>query len=84
LAAEKYDIKELKDECIQFLILHIQSGNVIELIVWADLYRVEEIKEAAFQFVGENYKTIFPTTEWENLMKLYPDLCLLVTRRMIQ
>jgi hypothetical protein len=38
----------------------------------------------AFKFVGENYKTISPTTEWENLMKNGCDLCLWVTRRMIQ
>lgn len=38
----------------------------------------------ALKFVGENYKSISPTTdEWENLMKNGRDLCLWVTRRMI-
>ncbi len=41
-------------------------------------------QRSRFQICGRKLQNLFPTTEWENLMKNDPDLCLLVTRRMIQ
>ncbi|KAI9562786.1 hypothetical protein GHT06_010241 [Daphnia sinensis] len=81
-AAEKYDIQDLREECVDFLLFHIQLNNAIHLLIWANAHSIDEIKEAALKFVAENFRTLCPTAEWENLVKNYPELCLLATRMM--
>ncbi|KAI9562787.1 hypothetical protein GHT06_010242 [Daphnia sinensis] len=80
VAAEKYDIQDLRKECVDFLLFHIQLNNAIRLLIWAYIHSIDEIKEAALKFVAENFRTLCPTAEWEDLLKNYPELCLVATR----
>ncbi len=41
---------------------------MIDLLVWANLHLVEKIQEATIDFVARNFKIIFQSNEWENLM----------------
>lgn len=82
VVAEKYDIQDLRTECLEFLLFHIQMNNAINLMIWADVHSIDEIKQAALKFVAENFRTICSTTEWEILVKHHPELCLLATRMM--
>jgi hypothetical protein len=83
LAADKYDIVDLKHECVRFLPTQIQINNAIEIMIWADHHSVKDIKEAALEVVVANGKAICQAVEWEQLTKNYPDLCLLAVRRMM-
>lgn len=82
VVAEKYDIQDLQKECLDFLLLHMQMNNAINLMIWADVQSIDEIKQAALKFVAENFRTICPTDEWETLVKNHPELCILATRMM--
>ncbi len=82
-AADKYDIVDLKQDCVRFLLNKICLVNAIDLLIWADHNSANEIKEEALKLVVSNGKAISKTKEWEQLTKKYPDLCITATRRML-
>ncbi|XP_057367454.1 kelch repeat and BTB domain-containing protein 4-like [Daphnia carinata] len=82
VAAEKYDIEGLQEECVDFLLFHVQLNNAIDLMIWADVHSIIEIKEPALKFVAEHFRTICQTAKWADLMKNHPELCLRATRMM--
>lgn len=82
VAADMYDIEDLKDECVQFLLTCIKLENAINLMAWAHVHAVDSLKEAALAFVASHGKEICKQDDWERLIKNYPDLCLLATRSM--
>ncbi len=82
-AADKYDIGDLKDECVDFLLDCIRLDNVINLMAWAYIHSVDELKEVALTFTSLHGKEISQLKDWENLMKNYPEVCLEATRRII-
>ncbi|XP_046642487.1 uncharacterized protein LOC124327566 [Daphnia pulicaria] len=82
-AADKYDIGDLKDECVDRLIYRIRVDNVINLMAWAHIHSVEELKEATLTFTSLHGKEISKQRDWENLTKNYPEVCLEATRRII-
>lgn len=84
IAADKYDVKSLKKEGVRYLLTQIRASNAIDLLIWGHLHSAEKLKNAALNFVAENFKTIFETIEWQGLTESYPELCLLTTRRMVE
>ncbi len=83
VAADKYDIKDLKEDCVQYLLPCVTVKNAIELMIWADLQSIDKLKNAALDCVIRHGREICHQEEWEKLMKSYPHLCLTVTRRMV-
>ncbi len=84
IAADKYDTKSLKKEGVRYLLTQIRADNAIDLLIWGHVHSAEKLKNAALNFVAENFKTIFETDEWQELTEKYPELCLLTTRRMVE
>jgi speckle-type POZ protein len=82
-AADKYDIGDLKDECIDFLLDYIRVDNVINLMAWAHIHSVDQLTEETLKFTSFHGKEISQLKDWENLMKNYPEVCLEATRRII-
>ncbi|KAK4023426.1 hypothetical protein OUZ56_008838 [Daphnia magna] len=82
VAADMYDVDELKDKCVQFLLTCLKLENAINLMAWAHVHAVDSLKEAALAFVASHGKEICKQDDWERLIKNYPDLCLLATRSM--
>ena len=83
MAANKYHIDDLKEECVGFLLGCICMENAIKLMIWAHTNSVDNLKEVALSFVVLHGKEICLCKEWEELTKNYPDLCVLATRRII-
>ena len=83
LAADRYGILDLKEDCSRKLISSIRLTNAICLLIWAHTNSVDQVKEAALDAVVRNGKKICFQDEWETLTLLHPDLCLLATRRMM-
>ncbi len=44
VAADKYDVGDLKGECLQFCSSIIRQDNAVSLMAWADLHSVENLK----------------------------------------
>jgi hypothetical protein len=82
VAADIYNIGDLKNECARFLLTCIRLDNVINLMAWSHLHSADKLKEAALTFTASHGKEICQLDDWERLIKNYPDLCLLATRRM--
>lgn len=80
MAADKYNVEDLKEDCVSFLLSQMQTTNALDLMVWAHLHSIEKIKDAALNFVAANGQVIFKSNEWEEIITAHPDLCLLVTR----
>lgn len=83
VAADKYHVDDLKEECGGFLLGSIGMDNAIDLMIWAHMYSVDNLKEAALTFVVGHGEEICLSKEWEELTKNHPDLCVLATRRII-
>jgi hypothetical protein len=83
VAADKYDINDLKEECVRFLLTCVRVENAINLLVWAHLHSVDELQQTVVSFMTLQGKEVCHLKEWEDLTKNYPDLCVLVTRRII-
>ncbi|KAK4015109.1 hypothetical protein OUZ56_030099 [Daphnia magna] len=54
VAADMYDIEDLKDECVQFLLTCIKLENAINLMAWVHVHEVDSLKEAALAFVASH------------------------------
>ncbi len=83
VAADKYNIEDLRDECVGFLLTCFRVDNVINLMTWAHLHSVDKLKEAAFTFAAENGQEVSLLDDWEMLVKNHPEVAVIVTRRML-
>ena len=83
VAADKYDINDLKEECVFFLLTCVRVDNAISLFVWAHLHSVDELHQVTLSFMTLHGKEVCLLKEWEDLTKNYPELCMLATRRII-
>ncbi|XP_046450201.1 speckle-type POZ protein-like [Daphnia pulex] len=83
VAADKYDVPGLKEECTRALLFDLKRGKAFDLLVWADLHSVEKVKKEILTYVAKHFKTICQTDDWEAFILNYPHLCLLVTRNLM-
>ena len=74
MAAEKYDLMELKQKCEVSLSLDLDVDNVLDTLVLADLYRASNLRDFALQFVADNRKIIFSQTEWRGKLTKNPEI----------
>src|SRR5436190_1839148 len=73
IAADKYDVKDLKLICEQNLIMHTTKENVVEYLQIAHLYNGDILKSHAQRFIKFS-KDIKYTPEFISLMQKYPEL----------
>ncbi|GBO17561.1 Speckle-type POZ protein [Araneus ventricosus] len=75
-AADKYQVKRLKDMCSSFLITEINASNVSDLLILADKHQDSNLKTASEDFICENDEQIFGTDEWKCFMESSPQLAM--------
>jgi len=73
-AAEKYDLKELKAMCETSLSENINTENVLDLLVLADLHGATTVRSLALKFIVENGKEIVAQQGWRDKLKMYPEI----------
>ena len=83
VAADKYDIKVLRNEITFYLRSCIRVDNVIFLMIFAHLHSIENLKKSTIDFVKANAPQIVQQEDWANLIKNYPDLSVEVTRSLL-
>ena len=69
VAVDKYDVKDLQEECI----FYIRVNNVIDMMIFAHLYSIEELEDEAIEFAIWNSREIAVQDEFADLIKNYPD-----------
>jgi speckle-type POZ protein len=68
-AADKYDVNDLKKECVEMLLMQLDTENAIELLIWSEFHVIPELLEAARKKIVKNYKMLCSQPSWLNLMK---------------
>lgn len=72
--AEKYHVSNLKIICEETLSSSLALDNVCRLLILADLYSAEKLKNNCFDFICENRKCIVKSNAWQDLKLSAPNL----------
>ncbi|GBN97939.1 Speckle-type POZ protein B [Araneus ventricosus] len=65
LAAEKYAVLGLKEKCSCFLKMNLNTENVCEIIVLADMLKDEGLKNYAQSFIQDRASAVIISDEWK-------------------
>lgn len=72
--ADMYDINDLKDHCIHFLLPQITFDNAIYSLVWGHLYSSKKVMESALRIIASRGTKRFEHEDWVSLRTEYPAL----------
>lgn len=68
-AAEKYDIKDVKETCLMFITQNLTVECICDVIQFTELYQVKELGHCARNFFKENASQILETEKWKTFAK---------------
>ena len=74
MAAEKYQLGQLKSICSKRLCSNIEVNNCLNYLVIGDLYRADDLKKGSLQFIAINVGSVFKSKDWEECLKDHPIL----------
>ena len=72
MAAEKYQMDQLKNVCVGDLCSNIEVNNCLNYLVIGDLYRADDLVKASLQFIARNKGSVFKSKDWEECLKDHP------------
>lgn len=81
--ADKYDLQGLKIMCEKALSDDFTIGNVIEILVYADIYNANHLKKQAMLFINKHSKELIDKPEFKALEKSHPHLPIQIFRSML-
>ncbi|CAD5214576.1 unnamed protein product [Bursaphelenchus okinawaensis] len=81
-AADKYQLKRLKQMCEWSLCNAISTSNVCQVMVHADLHCAEQLKARCIAFINQNSLSIVDTEGWKVLAQDYGQLLAQVYKAM--
>lgn len=70
--SDKYDIKELKSECVEFVLKNISVDVICDVILLATRYCERNLLVCATEFFSDNTKDILETVNWQYFVKDHP------------
>ncbi|UYV64797.1 SPOPL, partial [Cordylochernes scorpioides] len=74
IAADKYDLGQLKAQCEETLRFGLTVENAADLLMLADRHKAEQLKELAVDFVRTHAGGVMATPGWDELMVRRPNL----------
>jgi speckle-type POZ protein len=74
VAANKYDIQDLKQICDKKLRKKLTVDNAVRLLVLSDLHQAEDLKDGAICFINKNAEAVMKTPSWSNFPKSHQHL----------
>ena len=72
--AEKYNIKNLMDYCIQHLEENLSLENALDVLVASHLTNQKSLFDATSNFVYANKENLVKTESWKEIMEANPKL----------
>lgn len=81
VAADKYAIDSLKEECAAYITQNLTVENAISYAVLANLRHSVVLHEATSEFIARNAKFICSREKWMDVFKNYPELTFVVVKR---
>merc|ERR1712156_860608 len=82
-AADKYNITELMEFCMEHLKSSLSLDNVLDVLVVAHRINQKEIFDAASDFVYKNKGKVVNTKDWEQLKETNPTLTINVLTKIL-
>ena len=73
-AADKYDIKDLKEICEDELRMKLCVDNAIRFLILSDLHRATKLKKKSISVINQNAVEVMKKPAWKDLIKTHPDL----------
>lgn len=73
-AADKYALERLKALCEESLSNSLDSENVADTLVLADLHSANQLKAQAIDYINTHAPDVIDTQGWKNMTKAYPHL----------
>lgn len=83
VAADKYEIVDLKDECSEIVISNMKIENAISLMIWSYTHSFNRVLMGTFSTAAQYKEKICQKEEWKTLLLNFPDLCIQATQRMM-
>ncbi|EFX77438.1 hypothetical protein DAPPUDRAFT_54255 [Daphnia pulex] len=74
VAADKYAVETLKEECALFLSRKLTVENAAQYLVLAHLHNSPKLHEKSLDFISKNAKAICSRKDWMEITKNYPEL----------
>lgn len=84
LAALKFDIIELQEDCIDYIETQIEVNNALELMSWSHRFSIYKLQEATLNFIATHSKEIYKQDSWGQFIRNEPNMCLIVTRHVME
>jgi hypothetical protein len=83
IAADKYAVETLKEECALYLSNDLKVENAARYLVLAHLHNSTVLQESTLQFMSKNAKVVCARKDWMDVIKNYPELSFEATQRMV-
>jgi speckle-type POZ protein len=83
IAADKYGVETLKEECAMYLSKDLKVENAARYLVIAHLHNSTVLHESTLQFMSQNAKAVCARKDWMDIIKDYPELCFQATQLMV-
>jgi speckle-type POZ protein len=74
IAANKYDIQDLKQSCAKKLVKKLTVDNVVDVLIFSDFHRANDLKDGVLRFINKNAPAVMKTPSWANLSKNHKHL----------
>ena len=81
-AADKYNIGDLRENCVLLLLPRIKRDNIHDVMTLAELYSVPNLKEAVTEFITKHSKEVAKLDNWEKIMQDFPEMGQVVNRQL--
>jgi speckle-type POZ protein len=67
-AADKYDVRPLREICIQHMATNISVDNAVEVLALAERHSIGTVKSSALKFIKTNFVDVVKTDSWSSLL----------------
>lgn len=82
LAADKYDVGDLKEECLSLIKSRMTVDNVIDTLIWAYYHSMTRLVEVALMFIAQHgQESCAGRSDLEEVSQKCPELYDLMTNR---
>ncbi|KAG8192315.1 hypothetical protein JTE90_002136 [Oedothorax gibbosus] len=78
--ADKYNLQDLKNICVKFLLKNLNVSNICDVLVLCDMHNEPELMMAAKKMFCANAAAVQETEKWIDLSKKMPDLSIAMYR----
>ena len=83
VAADKYGVDALKEECASQLVRDISVENASRLLVLAHKHNSSVLHQSTLNFMSKNAKAICSRKDWMEIIKNYPELSFAAMQMMV-